>query len=77
MVLCARAHGLLLGRRLQQQHLIRRSIYSIDGVFDSHLREDPVIQVEKFWKPRLASSIHKVGKRERYGGWRERVHSVT
>lgn len=53
-LLCGRGQ-LLLGRGMQ-----RRMIYSIDGVFESHLKEDTVLQVEKHWKPRLANTIPKV-----------------
>jgi hypothetical protein len=59
MALCARAHRLLL-RRQQERPSWRRMIYSFDGVFDSHLKEDTVRRVEAHWRPRLASTLPKV-----------------
>jgi hypothetical protein len=59
MALCARAHRLLL-RRQQERPSWRRMICSIDGVFDSHLKEDTVRRVEAHWRPRLASTLPKV-----------------
>jgi hypothetical protein len=40
--------------------MARRQIFSIDGVFDSHLKEDTVLRVEKHWKPLLRSTVPKV-----------------
>ncbi len=59
MALRARAHRLLL-RQLQERPSWRRMIYSIDGVFESHLKEDTVRRVEAHWRPRLASTLPKV-----------------
>jgi hypothetical protein len=58
LLLRSRLGGLLIRKSLQQED--RRLIYSIDGVFDTHLKEDTIFQVEKYWKPRLATTIPKV-----------------
>ena len=63
MGMCARAHRLLLeqGRRRSSRQQQQRLIYSIDGVFDSHLKEDTVLRVEQHWRPLITSLIPKVG----------------
>ncbi len=60
MALCARAQRPLLLLGGVRQTMARRQIFSIDGVFDSHLKEDTVLRVEKHWKPLLRSTVPKV-----------------
>jgi hypothetical protein len=60
MALCARAQRPLLLLWGARQSMARRQIFSIDGVFDSHLKEDTVLRVEKHWKPLLRSTVPKV-----------------